>query len=692
MPARRLNKMKNAGLILLSALAFSCNRIDTSSQSDNSVKFEDLSVSQDFDWTTSSISNISELNDPQFEGKTIAIRNENAEILAVVPSAHGANFQNWFVPNNAQLYFSGNGVEDQASGKVSKNPRRSLLKSSSDFCGQDHASFDRVLGNNENDVTISGETVLINGPITGTLTVYDDAEVYICADLTLNDLVIRGAGKSDVYVSANSTINIDAKLSQHYAGDHFYNLGTIHCKGLEVGAGTFENFGSLTTTSETYLNRNGVVFNDGVWNTPALKISGQYTNNGSINATSFTVWPGATATNNCSINCSSTVSIQGTLYHNGYLGTSYNFYSYAGSTVYGTSNSHIYCRTIDWTGAIENVGNKPFLIEVSHYTKIKNGATKSGLIDVCDKSGVDLDEVGLYPLVMKCESFIQQGECNPRGFVSEFADSDNDGTPDNLDPMPNDNSINAKSEYPIDGKSFYCFEDLWPYQGDFDFNDYVFSIHSNNYYNDATLVRMDVTVVIEAIGGSLPFDLAFRPTAVAVDGGKNIYTAATNWFGASSLGNYSAEGEYLTLVNDVPRAVVPFYSNTGTGPSRAPDTLRFSINVNNMEAGKTYVPELFMVSNTDPAIEIHMANRPPSNLASADHFGTGNDSSGQNGSYYKSENGLPWGVEILTSSSFRWPKDKISITDAYPTFSSWAQSEGNAENNWFTSPKEANVY
>jgi len=82
-------------------------------------------------------------------------------------------------------------------------------------------------------------------------------------------------------------------------------------------------------------------------------------------------------------------------------------------------------------------------------------------------------------------------------------------------------------------------------------------------------------------------------------------------------------------------------------------------------------------------MEIHLADRSPSNLANTSLFGTGSDDSNPSlGKYYKTANNLPWGINIL--QGFDYPIEKTPINEAYLHFIEWAVSSGITFQDWYS--------
>ena len=52
---------------------------------------------------------------------------------------------------------------------------------------------------------------------------------------------------------------------------------------------------------------------------------------------------------------------------------------------------------------------------------------------------------------------------------------------------------------------------------------------------------------------------------------------------------------------------------------------------------------------------------------------------------------MPWGIEILTSNTFKNPIERIEILHAYPQFQLWATSSGVQNTTWYAFPESDKV-
>ena len=278
------------------------------------------------------------------------------------------------------------------------------------------------------------------------------------------------------------------------------------------------------------------------------------------------------------------------------------------------------------------------------------------------------------------------GNSSIGNFLDNFrisCDADGDGVVDADDDYPNDPSRAYRSFFPSAGKQIVAFEDLWPSKGDYDFNDLILSNQVEISHNaDNELVDAKFRVSIDAIGAGLANGIGM----MLLDDNKASIAANSiqSISGDLSLDPNNPAG--LILSNDVFATLSNYYQNNGFGPSQTPDTLRFTVNFN-ASAGSELLPELYLFRTSDRSLEVHRPGFPGTASFDASRFNTSDD----NGDF-KVADGLPWGIEIITSNSFNHPLEKIDIVEAFPQFANWASSGGAQNSTWYLAPESGKVF
>lgn len=274
-------------------------------------------------------------------------------------------------------------------------------------------------------------------------------------------------------------------------------------------------------------------------------------------------------------------------------------------------------------------------------------------------------------------------------------DDDNDGVSNAWDDYPNDNTRAFDNFWPQLGWSSLAFEDLWPAQGDYDFNDlvtdYRFTIVTNaqNKVTDLTAV-----FAVRAVGGSFHNGFGFQlsptiPSTSLSSAGSRI-TAGYMTLGNNGLETGQTKPTFVVF-DDAWQGFSPVAGfigiNTSPGTTwRVPDTLSLRIGLPTGMYTQTDLNLLsfnpFMVINGIRGREIHLPDHEPTSLADPSLFGTGaDDSDPASGRFYKTNNNLPWALNI--SDRFDYPSEKSDILKAHLRLAEWAQSEGVLYPDWF---------
>lgn len=274
------------------------------------------------------------------------------------------------------------------------------------------------------------------------------------------------------------------------------------------------------------------------------------------------------------------------------------------------------------------------------------------------------------------------------------SDSDGDGVADDLEDFPNDADRAFSSNWPCCGSATLAYEDLWPSQGDYDFNDLVIDYqfetvtNSNNY-----VVEVFATFEVIAFGAGYHNGFGFQ----LANNNVNAADITVTGMNTSGLVNLAANG--LENGQSKPTIIVfedsyDVMSHPGSGigvnttPS-APSVPTQTITITMTFAPNTYTANDLDLPNFNPFIfanqtrgrEIHLPNYAPTDLADASYFGTGNDDSNPStGRYYKNSDNLPWAINVV--SGFDHMKEKVEITSGYFFFFNWAASNGTTNQYW----------
>ncbi len=269
-------------------------------------------------------------------------------------------------------------------------------------------------------------------------------------------------------------------------------------------------------------------------------------------------------------------------------------------------------------------------------------------------------------------------------------DGDRNSTEGNVIYMP------ARSQ----GWGTLLFEDLWPSYGDYDFNDFVVNYKVQLYMNNKNKVReMLIGIRVEAVGGSLPYDLYLQLLGVRggeIDeieymGGANAPDARLR---ALNDANYVHDPALLKFENIRSNPNKPSgaaYVNTEEGYEMAETelveavfmvTFRNSIDYNDV-AFRMF--DFFIGRETDGGerAEIHLDGYKPTadGLSYYDRITAGHPNIDGASVPYRSNSGMTWALNI--PASIRHAYEKGSFLEAYPDFAKWAQSGGQQAADWY---------
>jgi LruC domain-containing protein len=278
--------------------------------------------------------------------------------------------------------------------------------------------------------------------------------------------------------------------------------------------------------------------------------------------------------------------------------------------------------------------------------------------------------------------------------IDKPTDTDNDGITDVFDDYPTDPEKGYNNFYP--GENDYgtlVFEDLWPYKGDYDFNDLVIDYNFNQITNSSNkVVSIESKTVVRAIGASYhnAFGIEFNtpPANVSQVSGQQLIMDLVD---IETNGTENGQSLATVIYFDNAYELLPYPGNdlcVNTYPETpyvSPDTQFVTIDlivpVSIAQIGTPpYNP--FIIVNQDREVEVHLPNKKPTDLVNLDILGSGHDNSRLNSNeYYISDKYLPWAINLPVS--FDYPAEKEDITKTHLMFNSWAISLGYNYMDWY---------
>jgi len=240
-----------------------------------------------------------------------------------------------------------------------------------------------------------------------------------------------------------------------------------------------------------------------------------------------------------------------------------------------------------------------------------------------------------------------------------------------------------------------AFEDLWPATGDYDFNDLVMDYQYKIVTNGNNKVtELFGTFIVRAIGAGLHNGFGFQlPWTTLSQAELTVigYDLQEDYITLNANGTEANQEKITVIVFDDAYNVLPSSGGTGVNvipgePYVIPDTLvvtmGFTPNLYNLDDIGLVDFNPFLIVNQERGKEIHLPDLPPTDMADPSYFGTNQDDFDPNtGRYYKTENNLPWGINI--AESYSYTIELRQITSAYLKFGSWAESSGVLFSDWY---------
>lgn len=273
------------------------------------------------------------------------------------------------------------------------------------------------------------------------------------------------------------------------------------------------------------------------------------------------------------------------------------------------------------------------------------------------------------------------------------------------DPDPANNTANAlltvnpnvpiTNIYPATGPGTLAYEDLWPYKGDYDFNDMVIDYQFEIITNPNNMVdQLKCTFTLKAFGAYFHNGFGFQLSQAiqAADLTVTGSNLSSGYINLSGNGSEVGQTKPTIIVFDDAYNLMP-HPGQGIGvnternaPFVTPVTMQVTIDFK----PDTYTYYDLDIANFNPfiivdkqrSVEVHLPDYPPTSLANMSLLGTGDDKSNPSaGKYYKTANNLPWAINIY--ESFDYPLEKVDVTGTHLHFVEWAISGGQSFPDWY---------
>ena len=268
---------------------------------------------------------------------------------------------------------------------------------------------------------------------------------------------------------------------------------------------------------------------------------------------------------------------------------------------------------------------------------------------------------------------------SPLGAVAQTApDSDGDGVIDSVDAVPCDNRVAAQVFVPADrSDGMLLFEDLWPTQGDFDFNDLVVAYHQIlNLDGAAQLTGLRLELDVMAVGARFKNGLAFHlPVPRGLIETVNLTVAGA----PHSAVVWTSEADAVITLAD---SLHPLFSVAdGTWINSDPNAptqpvVHVTVEVRLASAHPVNLAEapfdLFLFDTTR-GVEVHRPEYRGTSQLSAGLFGTADDGTTAARAFV-TKGGIPFALNLPELVAY--PTEGTSLDLLYPNVALFGQSGG----------------
>lgn len=261
---------------------------------------------------------------------------------------------------------------------------------------------------------------------------------------------------------------------------------------------------------------------------------------------------------------------------------------------------------------------------------------------------------------------IAANSCNNSGVN---ADNGNGNPTNPTFPM----TVNENNEYT------FAMEDMWPYLGDYDVNDFVFKVHgiSKTLSAQNLVSSMQFSITPLGAGSTKQMSAALQFDDLAAE---SVSVSSTNNIASVEAGHQKSNIILFPTVHTLFGKSSPVITNTYNHVAKvATLTYTFTITFSNAVAqDKLTIDRLnfYMIvgeTNSNNRNEVHLAGYSPSSKVQK---ATNN---------YKDENNMMWAI-MLPVGSFKYPTEKTKIYDAYPKFNTWVSSMAQSNRDWYLQP------
>lgn len=238
----------------------------------------------------------------------------------------------------------------------------------------------------------------------------------------------------------------------------------------------------------------------------------------------------------------------------------------------------------------------------------------------------------------------------------------------------------------------YWVEDLFPFEGDMDFNDVVFGLRYTFIVNKGYVRQLMAEIYFKACGSTYKK----LGAALKIDGSYDV-TSNGGYFKGALSELFNVNSDYMEETSDV---VVPLCGNvrkTFKGTHEDDEMIntyndkpfynainQYTVKIT-LNSQVTY-EQLYAALNPFVVIdergkEIHLKGRSVTSKFDSSKYPT---------EFYDSK-GFVW-MMMIPKKLVAWPTEKTSIYDAYPQFVKWVFNEESSKTDWYMYPDASKTY
>lgn len=293
------------------------------------------------------------------------------------------------------------------------------------------------------------------------------------------------------------------------------------------------------------------------------------------------------------------------------------------------------------------------------------GAEITNCIEACVKNKVEKDN-------LKCISpaYITKNEPNV-----EIDDDDCNRFSGNHNPGEGegDTDDNYHEEASATPAYTYMFEDNWPSFGDYDMNDLVMDVSIANSIAGANATSVTITTTVRAVGATKALYAFAR---IEAPGAGNKVVQLFDGEAHAFMGGSTKE-----IINT---HTYKYPAATNSVTVELPSTMQGVVNANNLN--------VFLVWGDitgNKWNEIHLpgfgGTDKAAQASSSNSYKYKSDGSQEGSEAYSN---MMWALRIPAKEFKSYPREGISIKEAYSGFEDWAKTGGSSNYDWYTNPSD----